>query len=458
MDTYENDSMIPEGDDQAKEQPTVESESAEMAEPGETSVQSRPTEEETNETMPETETAPNVEKEAPCGNSRAECSGKKSCDIWKKVIFHGVSALLVLAMVIVGCGATALGVSLYWKGQNNALMSYFEERIDVLEQQLDYFKDRNNSQIIVTEEGLTADQIYQRNIDSVVSVTCQIQSTSMGQTYTSSSAGSGFVFSENGYIVTNHHVVEGAASISVTFADGTQMSAELIGSDSTNDIALLKVQATGLQAVVIGSSNDLKVGERVVAIGNALGELNFSLTSGVVSGIDRDITTEGTAMNMIQTDAAINSGNSGGPLFNAMGEVVGITSAKYSGNSSSGASIEGIGFAIPIDDVLGMLEDLRDYGYIRSAYMGITGGTAETGYGQQIGVQVVQVVSGGSADKAGIRSNDIITSIGGYEVTNMTDLSRALRQLEIGREYTITVLRSGQIKVLKITLDEKPVN
>lgn len=370
--------------------------------------------------------------------------------IGKKIAKCLIAGVAALALVVSGCGISVGIMNRYWKNQNALLVQNFEERLSLLQQKLDSYTNGDHSVIVPAVEGLTPSQIYQQNIKSVVAINC------------TNSAGSGFVLTADGYIVTNHHVINGATSISVAFVDGTKMEAQLIGSDATNDIALLKVEADDLQPVQLGSSDDLKVGEQVVAIGNALGELGFSLSAGYVSGMDREVTTEGTVINMIQTDVAINSGNSGGPLFNAKGEVVGITSAKYSGTTSSGASIEGISFAIPMDDVSGMLEDLRQFGYIKSAYMGIMAqevpwdSSYAEAYGIPMGVYVKSVVSGGCAATAGICNRDIITNVGGYEIENMSDLTRALRAFEAGDKATIELWRAGQIIYVKIVFDEKP--
>ena len=288
-----------------------------------------------------------------------------------------------------------------------------------------------------------------------------MRTTNDNRVYESQSSGSGFVLTSDGYIVTNHHVVDQAYSINVIFANGRVLAAQLIGSDSINDVALVKVAANNLIPVTVGSSASMRVGDQVVAIGNALGELSFSLTVGYVSGMDRRISTDGKVMNMIQTDASINSGNSGGPLFNSKGEVIGITTAKYSGTSPSGATIEGISFAIPINDVMDLLDDLRQFGYIKSAYLGISGsdvdmGVAET-YNLPLGVLVQDVVPGYCAHRAGLQNKDIITNLGGYRITCMSDLYRALRNIEPGQETTITVYRGRNI-VLSIVLDEKPRN
>ena len=215
-----------------------------------------------------------------------------------------------------------------------------------------------------------------------------------------------------------------------------------------------------LVAVTLGSSNDLIVGDQVVAIGNPLGELTSTLTVGYISAKERDVTTDGFAINMLQTDAAINSGNSGGPLFNMRGEVIGITTAKYSGTSSSGATIEGVGFAIPIDDVSSLLSDLATHGYITGAYLGVSVSdmdpAAANYYGMPVGAYVNGVEQGYAAQRAGIQPKDIITSIGGIRVETVNDLTRALRGFHAGDLTVITVYRGGRELNLKITLDEKP--
>lgn len=377
--------------------------------------------------------------------------------IAKKVLIGAAAVVVAIGLVISGCAISVGYMNRYWNKQNDLQLEHYRACLDVMQEQLDAYKDSASTVVTVTQEGLTPSQIYKQNIGAVVAINCVTKTTSGTHVSQTASAGSGFVTSEDGYIVTNHHVVDGATTITATFADGNEMNATLIGSDSTNDIALLKVDGKNMQHVTIGSSDALAVGEQVVAIGNALGELSFSLTVGYVSGMDRDISTDGTVINMIQTDVAINSGNSGGPLFNSRGEVVGITSAKYSGTTSSGASIEGIGFAIPMDDVVDMLEDLRQYGKIRSAYLGIQCYTLTLNDGTELGVCVQSVVDGGSAANAGIRANDVIVNLGGYEIGNLTDLTRALRKFSAGDTTTVELLRNyRQSVILQITFVEAP--
>ena len=388
--------------------------------------------------------------------------GRKKKGMGKKVLKYAAVAVLILALVAAGCGISIAVTNRYWWSYNQTLQRNFEQQIQVLRQELEEYMNNSSSSVVVPTKGMTPSQIYEKNINSVVAINCVIRTNNNGQVSDAAASGSGFVLSADGYVVTNHHVVDGATSISVNFANGRTVPALLVGSDAINDIALLKVAAENLQPVSIGSSSALRVGDQVVAIGNALGELSFSLTVGYVSGTDRNINTDGSIMNMIQTDASINSGNSGGPLFNAKGEVVGITTAKYSGATSSGALIEGVGFAIPMDDVIGMLDDLRQYGYITGAYMGVMvrdmDPTVAEMYGMPMGAYVVEATAGYAAEKAGIWARDIITNLGGYEIESMSDLTRALRNFRAGEQTTVVVWRSGQKIALNIVFDEKPHN
>ena len=240
---------------------------------------------------------------------------------------------------------------------------------------------------------------------------------------------------------------------------GQEYPATVVGSDSTNDLALLKVEATDLPAATLGSSDDLIIGDMVMAIGNPLGDLTSTMTVGYVSGKNREIATDNTIIDMIQTDAAINPGNSGGPLFNARGEVVGITTAKYSGTTSSGASIEGIGFAIPIDDVLGIITDLQTYGYVTGAYLGVVVQNVDPTVSDIYditGAYVISVEPGYAADRAGIRAKDLIVGLEGQTIGSITELTRALRAYKAGDTVTVTLIRAGVQMDVEVTLDEKP--
>ena len=380
---------------------------------------------------------------------------------WKAVL----CALLVVVLAAGSSGVTAAVINNLWQNKTDVMLNAFQQQMDGMQAQIDAAAAKQDE--IIARPALTytvtaPGAIYQQNVQAVVLITSKVTGSNIfGQTTTGSSTGSGFVITEDGYVVTNHHVVDGASDIKVTLHGGTEYPAKLIGSDSTNDVALLKItEEVQLQAVSIGSSDALNVGDQVVAIGNPLGELTSTLTVGYVSAKERDVTTDGKTINMIQTDAAINSGNSGGPLFNSQGEVVGITTAKYSGSSSSGATIEGIGFAIPIDDVMPLVNDLMNYGYINSAYLGVMVSEMDANtaayYGLPVGAYVQEVTAGNCAEKAGLKAKDIIVALGNYEIQNINDLTKVLRKFKAGDTTTITVFRGGQELQLSITLDAKP--
>ena len=365
--------------------------------------------------------------------------------------------LLVLLLLICACIVTATGVSYVWEKRIARMEQAMNEKFTALEQLYSQQQNQPNapSQAPVTGP-MTPGQVYTKNVDAVVAINTQIQS---GGQY-GEGTGSGFIMSADGYIVTNYHVIENATKITVLPHNGKELTAKVVGSDEANDLTLLKVEATNLPFVTLGSSDALQVGDQVVAIGNPLGELTATLTVGYVSAKDRIVNTDGTVINMLQTDAAINSGNSGGPLFDMNGNVVGITTAKYSGNSNSGTTIEGLGFAIPIDDVTGILSDLKEFGYVTGAYLGVyvrdVDASAQS-YGLPAGAYVEESIKGYCAQKAGIRAGDIIVNLGGYDVDSVTTLTRVLRRFKAGESVSITVYRAGKQEYLTVKLDEKPV-
>ncbi|MBO4867224.1 MAG: trypsin-like peptidase domain-containing protein [Ruminococcus sp.] len=306
---------------------------------------------------------------------------------------------------------------------------------------------------------LSASEVYKNNVNSTVGITTEISSTNyFGYTTTAAASGSGFIITDDGYIVTNYHVIDGANKVKVTTYDNTSYDAEIVGSDESNDIAVLKIDAKGLEAVTLGDSEALSVGDNVVAIGNPLGELTFTLTSGVVSAMDRQITTSNSVMmNLIQTDCAINSGNSGGALFNMYGEVIGVTNAKYSSNSSTEASIDNIGFAIPINTVKDIVTSIIENGYVVKPYIGVSVETVSSdmkSYGIPEGAVVRQVNDDSPAKEAGIEVNDIVTKIDGKEIASSTDMVAAIRKCKKGDTITVTVYRQGETKEFSIVVDE----
>lgn len=328
-----------------------------------------------------------------------------------------------------------------------------------------YTGDRTPTQVdtasVDTSKELTTAEIYAKYVSSCVGITVDIVSTNVfGQTVTGAAAGSGFVITEDGYILTNYHVIDGANSIKVTFDNGKEYTATYVGGEEKNDIAVIKVDATGLTPVVIGKSSDMLVGEQVTTIGNPLGELTFSESTGIISALDRSITmSDGRQMNMIQTDCAINSGNSGGPLFNSHGEVIGIVSAKYSsGSNSSSASVEGLGFAIPMDDVASMVSDLVKNGYVTGKpILGISVADVDesvTSYGVPQGAIIRVVTPDLCGAKAGLQAGDIVTKIDSTDVTSASDLTSAIGNYKPGDKVTLTIFRSGETKTVEVTLEE----
>ena len=234
-----------------------------------------------------------------------------------------------------------------------------------------------------------------------------------------------------------------------------------MGADTSYDVAVLKIEAEGLKAVSVADSDQLKVGEEVAAIGNPLGELTFTMTTGIISALDREINVDGNPQNMLQTNAAINSGNSGGPLFDMNGNVIGVTTAKYSGSTTSGTTIEGLGFAIPINDALRVAYDLVEHGYVTGqAYLGISvkdldSSTAQY-YSLPVGPRVEEVVPGSCAERDGIKVGDIIFKFNGTDVADRAALSGALKKVSAGDTVKIVVYRAGSEVELEITLDERP--
>ena len=304
-------------------------------------------------------------------------------------------------------------------------------------------------------------EIYDQAVRQAVGIRTEVTMTNFfGMTSSGAVSGSGFIISEDGYILTNYHVVESAHTanldIKVVTYDGTEYIADIVGVEPNNDIAVLKINAQGLSAAGLGNSDELRVGDAVYAVGNPLGELDFSMSTGHVSALDRVINTqESERINMFQIDAAVNEGNSGGPVYNGMGEVVGIVTAKY---SSSG--VEGLGFAIPINDVKAIADDLINIGYVTGkAYMGVSFDSRYNSmysqyYGMPLGAYVAEVTPRTAAEKAGLKSGDIITAIGGYTVESYNDIKDALRHFSSGETAVLTVYRAGDELHLSITFDE----
>ena len=321
-----------------------------------------------------------------------------------------------------------------------------------------------NSISATSGTGLSTAQVAELVSPSVVVITTEqvvySQWSWYGQSQVESGAGSGVIISSDGYILTCAHVVSGASNITVSIGD-KDYPATLVGEDTTSDIAVVKVDATGLTPATVGDSDNLKVGESVMAVGNPLGELGGTVTSGIVSALNRSVSIQSSSavntMSLIQMDASVSPGNSGGGLFNMNGELIGIVNAK-----SSSSDAEGLGFAIPINDAIKVAQDLLENGYVTGRpYMGITylavndAQTAAQLGVNAYGIYVVDVVSGGPADKAGLKAGDRIVSIDNTEVAQKTDLGTLMQEHSAGDTLSITVARDGQMQTVSLTLGEK---
>ena len=312
---------------------------------------------------------------------------------------------------------------------------------------------------------MTDAELYASNVNSVVAIniTATSEPNFFGQTTETAGAGSGFILTPDGYIVTNYHVVGDADTVKVTLYNGDTYDAQYIGGDEDYDIAVIKIDAANLPNVTLGNSDSLNVGDHVLAIGNPLGDLTFSMSEGIASSVNRTIDVEGTPFNMIQVTAAINPGNSGGPLFNEYGEVVGIVSAKYSSYASQ--SVEGLGFAIPINDVAAMIQDIMTNGYVSNkAYLGITPNTmteqmaAQYRYDVTKGVFICSVEEGSAADKAGLKMGDVILKVDGKDVDSYQDLVALKKKYSAGDVSTLTIYRDGQQQEVSVTWGAVPAN
>ena len=333
--------------------------------------------------------------------------------------------------------------------------------------------DRTNlptlEQLSTPSDALSIPEIVEKVSPSVVGISCIVDG--------SSCTGTGIIMSEDGYIITNAHVVDGASSISVLLpenylpknessskSDSSEIesdeenltyTAELVGADDQTDIAVLKIEKTGLTAVEFGTSSEIQVGELSIVIGNPLGfSLANSVTAGIISATDRSLTVEDRTMNLIQTDASINSGNSGGPLINAYGQVIGITSAKV-----SSAYGEGLGFAIPIDDALPIIQDLMENGYVTGRpSLGLSGtdvsSTLSQYYGIPQGFLVKSVTEGSGADKAGIQENDIVIGINDTVISSISELNEIKNKFSVGDTVKLTIYRNSKMIDVDVVLGE----
>ena len=306
-------------------------------------------------------------------------------------------------------------------------------------------------------EAMTVSQLVDAVSESVVEINTNVETTNFFmQQVTAQAAGSGVIIQENGYIVTNCHVVEGASDITVRLKNGESYPAKLIGSDSQTDLAVIKIEAEGLKVSPMGNSSALQVGEEAIAIGNPLGELGGTVTNGIVSALDREITVGNETMTLLQTNAAISPGNSGGGLYNNKGELIGIVVAK-----ASGSNAEGLGFAIPIDIVKDVTTDLIANGYVTGrgelgvSVINISNQQAAFMYRvPQTGVYVAGIQDGSAAQQAGLKTADGILAVEDVEISSSDDLRKELQKHKAGDSVQLTILRDGRKETVSVTLQE----
>lgn len=386
------------------------------------------------------------------GENAAECSGGYEERKPKKTRMGLKITALVLCCTLLG-GAAGYGGACLRAGRAD----------DAEENPITVYEGKRETKPLEivqvdTAREMSPAEVYAANVNSTVGIKTSITTNFWGYQTTSAASGSGFILSSDGYIITNYHVIESSSSVTVTLYSSEEYEAQIIGFDPSNDVAVLKIEAEGLSPVVLGDSSSLNVGDNVVAIGNPLGELTFSLTGGYVSALDREVTMSGgVTMDLIQTDCAINSGNSGGALFNMYGEVIGITNAKYSG-SGSGASIDNIGFAIPINSVRDIVDSIVRTGMIVKPYIGVSVATVSQealSYGLPAGASVQKIDEGSPAEKAGLQINDIITAVGDTEISSSGDLVDCIGDCAPNDVLTVHIYRQGETLELTLTVGEQ---
>ena len=375
--------------------------------------------------------------------------------------FIRVACLILACVILSGAGAFGVVEYRFSKGDFNVINqvilggSAYEQNNSSL-----------SAPVSTNGMGMSAEDIYTMACTQVVGITTKADIAGSGGMffgYPSSSStvavtGSGFIVSSDGYILTNYHVVETSYindwPLMVRTNDGTEYEAEVVGYESSNDVALIKIAATGLNPAVIANSDNINVGQALYAVGNPLGELTYTMTEGIVSARNREVSVEGKTINTFQFSAAVNSGNSGGPLYDTSGEVIGIVTAK-----PMTASVEGIGFAIPINDAIVIAAELIEFGYITGRpLIGITAQSVSSAHaeywGWVVGARIMSVSESSAAEKAGLMVGDVIVGIGDTEVDSMDSLRFALRRFRAGDTTTLTVWREGENIDLTITFDE----
>ena len=378
-----------------------------------------------------------------------------------------IAGTLALALCV-GVGGGVLG-STFFSNNNSVIQSSSESSKASESSKTEQSSDSNNSGALnitkadeTSTSPTTTQEVAAKVKDAVVEITTETtEYDSFYGQYVSQAAGSGVIISEDGYILTNNHVIDGASTITVRLTNSKTYTAKLIGKDATLDVALIKIEEKGLTTAAFGDSSKLNVGQTAIAIGNPLGKLGGTVTDGIISALDREIEIDGKTMNLLQTNAAINPGNSGGGLFDSNGNLIGLVVAKTS-TTSSGTSVEGLGFAIPANDIVDILEDLKTVGYVTGR--GSLGVNIVTISGQNSmfmyrvdkeGVYISAVTEGGAADKAGLKVSDCIVEFNGKEIKEGSELTSAVSKLKAGTKVKVKIIRDGKEQTIEVTLGEK---
>lgn len=364
-----------------------------------------------------------------------------------------------VALLLVGCillssvfgGVSALAVCLVYGAVNSVITR--DSGVGVTINRV----EAQGGTTAVSGETLTTTEIVEKTADSVVEIMTESVKTGVfTQQYIESGAGSGVIIDKAGYVVTNFHVIENASKITVTLRSGESSTAEIVGADEQSDLALLKIQAENLTPATFGNSDNLKVGEQTVAIGNPLGQLGGSVTEGILSALDRDVVVDGKTMSLLQTDTAINPGNSGGGLFNSQGLLIGIVSAK-----STGSEVEGLGFAIPINDAIDVISDLAEFGYVRGRvdlgieFIDVDSVQLAWMYGlSEMGCYVYDVESDSNAWQSGLKTGDLVLKVNEIDISTGNDIEEIVKVMSVGDTVTFTVKRNGEAKNISVVLEE----
>lgn len=382
------------------------------------------------------------------GNGRRRREAGEPITITKKAL-----ALLIVACLVLSC-LFGMGGALIANGIMNS--SNDVESVPVSEKTLNGSPNSGFSLESATGSNMTVKEISDAVEDSVVEIrTEQAAGDSWLQEYVTRGAGSGVVISKDGYIMTNNHVIENASKVTVTTAKGKEYEATLVGTDPTNDVAVIKVKASNMKPVTFGNSDQLEAGDMAVAVGNPLGELGGTVTAGIISATDRELNINGTTMHLLQTDSSINPGNSGGGLFNGDAQLVGLVVAK-----SSGSDVEGLGFAIPVNTAADVAKQLMDKGYVSGQpYSGMTYTEGSSGFdsffGSSGGTVYIYSVESSEAKMAGFQAGDVVFAIDGKQMTSIDEVSAVITSHKVGDTLTYTIVRDGQTKDLQLKLQEK---